>query len=139
MGQTLSEPITSKESAALQDSRVKVGSSSMQGWRISMEDAHTHILKLNEDPDAMFFGVYDGHGGSKIAAHVAKSLHKHIVAQPEYKLGDVEAAIQKGFLECDVAMKADTALTEDMSGSTAITVLLRWVRALCTTRTLPSR
>ena len=80
MGQTLSEPITSKESAALQNSmvrteeqhalkidnqlvlnlisisQVKVGSSSMQGWRISMEDAHTHILSLNEDPDAMFFG-----------------------------------------------------------------------------------
>lgn len=56
MGQTLSEPITSKESASLQNAKVKVGSSSMQGWRISMEDSHTHILKLPEDPDSMFFG-----------------------------------------------------------------------------------
>jgi hypothetical protein len=56
MGQTLSEPITAKESASLQNSKVKVGSSSMQGWRVTMEDAHTHLLKLNEDPDAMFFG-----------------------------------------------------------------------------------
>ena len=95
MGQTLSEPITAKESASVQNSRVKVGSSSMQGWRISMEDAHTHILKLNEDPEAMFFGVYDGHGGSKIAAHVSKNLHKHILRQPEYKQGAIEAALIK--------------------------------------------
>ena len=27
----------------------------MQGWRISMEDAHTHILTLSEDKDAAFF------------------------------------------------------------------------------------
>jgi len=31
----------------------------MQGWRISMEDAHTHILGLNDDPDASFFGGND--------------------------------------------------------------------------------
>ena len=55
MGQTLSEPITAKESASMQNDKVKVGSSSMQGWRISMEDAHTHILELKEDPASMFF------------------------------------------------------------------------------------
>ena len=36
----------------------------MQGWRISMEDAHTHILSLNDDPTGAFFGVFDGHGGT---------------------------------------------------------------------------
>ena len=56
MGQTLSEPITAKQSSSLQNSDVKVGSSSMQGWRISMEDAHTHILNLSEDKDSAFFG-----------------------------------------------------------------------------------
>ena len=55
MGQTLSEPITAKESSALQNTVVKVGSSSMQGWRITMEDAHTHILTLADDKKASFF------------------------------------------------------------------------------------
>lgn len=63
MGQTLSEPVTTKESACCQNSDLKVGSSCMQGWRISMEDSHTHILSLPEDPGTSFFGVYDGHGG----------------------------------------------------------------------------
>lgn len=63
MGQTLSEPVTAKESACCQNSHLKVGSSCMQGWRINMEDSHTHILSLPDDPGTAFFGVYDGHGG----------------------------------------------------------------------------
>lgn len=35
MGQTLSEPITTKESSEGGDARVKYGASCMQGWRIS--------------------------------------------------------------------------------------------------------
>ena len=27
-----------------------------------MEDAHTHLLELPEDPSAAFFAVFDGHG-----------------------------------------------------------------------------
>jgi protein phosphatase 2C family protein 2/3 len=125
MGQTLSEPITAKESAAVQNSKFKVGSSSMQGWRVSMEDAHTHILKTANDPDASFFAVYDGHGGAKIAAEVSKILHKHILGRPEYKDGRYEEAIRAGFLECDDAMRNDDALRDEMSGATAITCLIR--------------
>lgn len=65
MGQILSEPVTSKETAACQNNFYKVGSSCMQGWRINMEDAHTHVLSLPEDPDTAFFAVYDGHGGNE--------------------------------------------------------------------------
>lgn len=63
MGQTLSEPITTKETfLALTDNYV-VGSSCMQGWRVSMEDAHSVILSIPEDRSAAYFGVFDGHGG----------------------------------------------------------------------------
>jgi len=125
MGQTLSEPITAKQSSSLQNKSVKVGSSSMQGWRISMEDAHTHILTLAEDKDAAFFAVYDGHGGAKIASHVSKHLHKTLVRRPEYKQGNYEEAFVKSFLECDEAMRKDETLKDEMSGSTAITALYR--------------
>lgn len=67
MGQTLSEPVTSKETSSCQNNFVKVGSSCMQGWRITMEDAHIHLLSLPNDKDTCFFGVFDGHGGSKVA------------------------------------------------------------------------
>lgn len=35
----------------------------MQGWRVNMEDAHTTLLSLPDDPGTAFFAVYDGHGG----------------------------------------------------------------------------
>merc|ERR1711976_138278 len=125
MGQTLSEPVTAKESSALQNSQVKVGSSSMQGWRITMEDAHTHILTMADDKNASFFAVYDGHGGSKVATHVSRNLHRLIVRRPEYKEGRYEEAIIQGFLEVDEKMRHEESLKEEMSGSTAITALLR--------------
>ena len=41
----------------------------MQGWRISMEDAHAGVLNLSHEAATSptervsFFAVYDGHGG----------------------------------------------------------------------------
>lgn len=63
MGQTLSQPVTTKKSACCWDANYRVGSSCMQGWRIKMEDSHVHILSLPNDPGTAFFAVYDGHGG----------------------------------------------------------------------------
>ncbi len=59
-----------------------------------MEDSHTHILSLPDDPDAAFFAVYDGHGGSNVAEYAGKHLHKYIVKQPSYKTNIAEALKQ---------------------------------------------
>ena len=66
MGQMLSEPVTHKETHSLCSDDYRVGSSCMQGWRVTMEDAHTHILSLPDDPSAAFFAVFDGHGGEMV-------------------------------------------------------------------------
>jgi len=66
LSQTLSEPVVEKHSTIDGDERFIYGTSDMQGWRISMEDAHTTLLQLNSGHnDISFFGVYDGHGGEK--------------------------------------------------------------------------
>lgn len=57
---------------------------------------------------------------------MSRHLHKYIVRRPEYKDGNYEQAIIKGFLECDEAMKTDESLKDEMSGSTAITMLYRY-------------
>jgi protein phosphatase 2C family protein 2/3 len=63
MGQTLSEPVTEKETHFDENDFFAFGTSSMQGWRISMEDAHAVELDFAGDRNSAFFGVYDGHGG----------------------------------------------------------------------------
>lgn len=66
MGQTLSEPVTEKTTSSGGNDSVLYAISEMQGWRISMEDAHATILSIKDDNDRIvgnFFAVYDGHGG----------------------------------------------------------------------------
>ncbi|XP_030763642.1 probable protein phosphatase 2C T23F11.1 isoform X2 [Sitophilus oryzae] len=125
MGQTLSEPITAKETAFVKNDLYEVASSAMQGWRIKMEDAHTHILSLPDDPGTAFFGVYDGHGGAKTAQYAGRNLHKFIINRPEYKEGNITEALKQAFLELDNAMIGDEYLKGEHSGSTAVTVIIK--------------
>ncbi|KAK3038187.1 hypothetical protein RJ639_030294 [Escallonia herrerae] len=60
MGIYLSTPKTEKFSEDGENSRLRYGLSSMQGWRATMEDAHAALTDL--DSSTSFFGVYDGHG-----------------------------------------------------------------------------
>jgi len=125
MGQHLSEPITTKETQVLSSPNFRCASSSMQGWRINMEDAHSHFLSLKEDKDASFFAVYDGHGGSRVAQWCGEHVHEDIVANENYKKGDYVQALKSGFLECDENMLKDEEMRDDPSGATAVTVLLK--------------
>ncbi|XP_030380210.1 probable protein phosphatase 2C T23F11.1 [Scaptodrosophila lebanonensis] len=125
MGQTLSEPVTAKESSYCQNQVYRVGSSCMQGWRINMEDSHTHILSLPDDPGAAFFAVYDGHGGATVAQYCGKHLHKFILKRPEYNENDIVKALKQGFLDMDYEMLHNDSCGEQMAGSTAVVVLIK--------------
>ncbi|MCJ1313255.1 Protein phosphatase 2C 2 [Agyrium rufum] len=129
MGQTLSEPVLEKASEEGQDDRLVFGLSSMQGWRISMEDAHAAILDLAQEgtdgakspPDKRlsFFGVYDGHGGDKVAIYSGQNVHNIVMKQETYKSGDMEQALKDGFLATDRAILNDPRYEEEVSGCTA--------------------
>lgn len=93
------------------------GVSAMQGWRISMEDAHAAVLDLHaqysgdadEKPTQLserlaFFGVYDGHGGDKVALFAGENLHKIVAKQESFAKGDIEQALKDGFLATDRAI-----------------------------------
>lgn len=131
MGQTLSEPITAKNTAGCQNSQFQVGSSSMQGWRVHMEDSHTHILSLPDEPDTAYFAVYDGHGGAQVADYAGKHLHKYIVNRPEFKEGNIPEALRQAFLEIDKVMLNEQYLREEQSGSTAVAVVIKDDRLFC--------
>ncbi|KAJ3108165.1 Protein phosphatase 2C 2 [Phlyctochytrium planicorne] len=132
MGQTLSEPITEKETTKGSDDRLFYSASSMQGWRITMEDAHTTILDLlsetglpNEGKKKFsFFAVYDGHGGATVAKYSGKHLHFNIAKDPDFKEGNYKAAIKNGFLKTDDILKNEPEYQSDPSGCTAVTVLI---------------
>ncbi|KAI0170831.1 protein phosphatase 2C [Pestalotiopsis sp. NC0098] len=133
MGQTLSEPVVDKASAKGEDARLLYGVSAMQGWRISMEDAHTTILDLLK-PDSdeakahssrlSFFGVFDGHGGDKVAQYAGEHIDDILVKQDSFKAGNYEQALKDCFLACDRAILSDPKYEEEVSGCTACVGLI---------------
>ncbi|KAJ1657414.1 Protein phosphatase 2C 2 [Dispira simplex] len=128
MGQTLSEPIVNKHTETGFDKRVLYAVSDMQGWRLSMEDAHTTVLKLlddqNNDTGASFFGVYDGHGGPHSANFSGRELHRHIVRSPSFAKNQYEQAVREGFLEADKHLRENIEYHAEYSGCTAICGLI---------------
>lgn len=89
----------------------------MQGWRISMEDAHIAILDLlagspeakNHTQQLSFFGVFDGHGGDKVALYTGEHIHDIISSQETFKAGKYEQALKDGFLATDRAILSGMA------------------------------
>ncbi|KAL8276260.1 hypothetical protein RQP46_011334 [Phenoliferia psychrophenolica] len=120
MGQTLSEPVIDKHSATGEDERLAWGVSEMQGWRLTMEDSHAHILSLgDEDAEGKktsFFAVYDGHGGSSVARFAGDTVHHRLAANDLFKKKDYEAALKRAFLETDEDLRATVAalITTDL-------------------------
>lgn len=81
-----------------------------------MEDAHAAVLDLQaleggeelkpaaSDVRISFFGVYDGHGGDKVALYAGEHLHEIVAKQESFKNKDFEQALKDGFLAIDRAI-----------------------------------
>ncbi|KAJ1290793.1 hypothetical protein BS78_02G270300 [Paspalum vaginatum] len=110
MGVYLSTPKTDKLSADGENSRVRFGLSSMQGWRTTMEDAHAAFPDL--DGCTSFFGVYDGHGGKAVSKFCARHLHKQVLVNDANSSGDLPASVYKAFLRMDEMMKGQRGWRE---------------------------
>lgn len=101
----------------------------MQGWRISMEDSHTTVLDLaagaNLDPKVhngklSFFGVFDGHGGDKVALFAGENIHKIILKQDTFKAGDYAQGLKDGFLATDRAILNGTLSKRQLFGGPVV-------------------
>lgn len=80
-----------------------------------MEDAHAAILDLRAAKEGpkdevaseniiSFFGVYDGHGGDKVALFSGENVHKIVTRQDAFTKKDYAQALKDGFLATDRAI-----------------------------------
>lgn len=99
MGAYLSSPILDKVSSDETSDRLSYGASSMQGWRVSQEDAHNCILDF--DTDTSLFAVYDGHGGAEVAKYCSLNLPDYLRSVTDYKEGKINKALEETFLQFD--------------------------------------
>ena len=144
MGQILSQPVTEKHSESDASKHLAYGLSLMQGWRINMEDAHATILdfsdsgssgnsteKSAEETLVAFFGVYDGHGGDKVAIYTGKHLHDIIRGTEAFAKKDYIGALKQGFLTCDQNILRDEDMKDDDSGCAATSVIITKDSIIC--------
>ncbi|XP_015111433.1 probable protein phosphatase 2C 11 [Diachasma alloeum] len=117
MGAYLSEPITKKISSDESGENVAFGASSMQGWRVSQEDAHNCCISF--DPNTSLFAVYDGHGGHEVATYCSQKLPDFIKSTDSYKKGDIPQALIDAFLGFDatLATPATVSTLKKIAGS----------------------
>lgn len=113
MGDFMTKPVTEKNATDGNNEKVTYGACSMQGWRITNEDAHLHLLSLTkfrkdgkEDPN-MLFAVFDGHGGQEVAIFCEKYMPEMLVNNKHYLQGKYEKALEDTFVEIDYRLISD--------------------------------
>lgn len=144
MGQILSNPVIDKEHHQGNDNFTAFGLCSMQGWRMSMEDAHIVELNIWEEDESKemdnlvtssfghlaMYGVFDGHGGSAVAKFCGQNLASILKQQVlESKPHEIDAkclinAIKDTFLIADQRILTEESMQNDHSGCTSTCILI---------------
>ncbi|AET39721.1 PP2C family serine/threonine-protein phosphatase Ecym_4701 [Eremothecium cymbalariae DBVPG len=128
MGQILSNPVIDKEQNRGSDVLTAFGLCAMQGWRMSMEDAHIVDLDISgegSEDHIAYYCVFDGHGGASVAQYCGENFSKILQKQLEGG-GSVNfcKALIASFIATDEELLRDPVLANDHSGCTATTLLV---------------
>lgn len=117
MGAYLSEPVVDKVSTDYSSKRLSYGASSMQGWRVTQEDAHNCLPDY--DDNTSFFAVYDGHGGAEVAKYCSLHLPDFLSSLPQYKENNIAQSLEDAFIEFDSLLTKPEVISElkQLSGS----------------------
>lgn len=130
MGSKLTNPITRKNTAKGVGPDYRWALSSIQGWKVNMNDFLAVVEQLADLKGYQLFIVADGHYGSRVARRVIIDLPHYIYRQiatqmtenGEYNPEDVKKAIQQAILEFDEDLGKEPGMTS--IGSTVSGVLV---------------
>eukprot|EP00796_Vickermania_ingenoplastis_P001918 gene1918-1161_t len=121
-------PVKDKYTLFMEDDKLRVGATSMQGWRSTMEDAHCIKLDLPNLPegvkedDCAFAAVFDGHCGAKMAQACSQHLCNWLTMTPEFQDGNYKEALRKAYINGDANLQK--MFPEENSGCTGNAILI---------------
>ena len=134
MGIYLSHPNKNKSTELGSNALIEFGLSSMQGWRMSMEDSH--ISEPQFTLETSLFAVFDGHGGSEIAKFCSDNFGKSLKKNKNFITKKYEKALEETCFEMDKILfskkgqnmlkkyRQEEDLLNQHAGCTAIILLL---------------
>ncbi|KAF7127204.1 hypothetical protein RHSIM_Rhsim11G0075200 [Rhododendron simsii] len=105
------------------------GYSSFKGKRSSMEDFYETSISEVDGQMVAFFGVFDGHGGSRTAEYLKTNLFKNLSSHPDF-IKDTKSAIIEAFRQTDADYLNEAKGQQKDAGSTASTAVLLGDRLL---------
>merc|ERR1719482_1848466 len=109
---------------------LRVHAESWPGLKKTLQDRYVADEAMEEL--GVYFGVFDGHGGTQVADQCAKQLHKNIMAnfrqkqvQPASRDEKIRAALKEAFLQTDKEILAVAERKKyELVGSTVVAALL---------------
>ncbi|TVU16432.1 hypothetical protein EJB05_39995 [Eragrostis curvula] len=105
-----------------QNGKFSYGYASSPGKRASMEDFYEAKIDCVDGHIVGLFGVFDGHGGSKVAEYVQQNLFSNLIKHPKF-ISDTKVAIDDAYKSTDSEfLESDS--TQNQCGSTASTAVL---------------
>ncbi|ONK77424.1 uncharacterized protein A4U43_C02F6380 [Asparagus officinalis] len=103
--------------------RFSYGYSTFKGKRASMEDFYETRISEVDGQMVAFFGVFDGHGGSRTAEYLKNNLFNNLSSHPDF-IKDTKSAIVEAFRQTDTDYLNEEKGQQKDAGSTASTAVL---------------
>ncbi|THU70740.1 hypothetical protein C4D60_Mb08t28140 [Musa balbisiana] len=105
------------------DGKLNCGYSSFRGKRVNMEDFFDVKSAKIDGQTINFFGIFDGHGGSRAAEYLKEHLFDNLMKHPKF-LTDIKLAINESYQRTDSDFLDAENNTSRDDGSTASTAIL---------------
>ncbi|KAL4559177.1 hypothetical protein LXL04_031311 [Taraxacum kok-saghyz] len=99
------------------------GYASFKGKRASMEDYFETTISEVDGQTVAFFGVFDGHGGSRTAEYLKDNLFNNLSGHPGF-MKDTKTAIVESFRRTDADYLSGENPQQRDAGSTASTAVM---------------
>lgn len=111
------------------NAKFSYGYATFKGKRASMEDFYETSISEVDGQMVAFFGVFDGHGGSRTAEYLKNNLFKNLSSHPDF-MKDTKSAIVEAFKQTDVDYLNEEKGQQKDAGSTASTAVILGDRLL---------
>ena len=114
MGNELDNPILTKNSVDKETLYIKLGSSSIQGWKTQMEEYNFFLTDIfpNTDKKIDIFGLFSGEGGPEVAKYICNNFYDKLKSNNNFKEGKYPEALKETFIELDNSLNTEKGKQE---------------------------